>query len=109
MKTSVESRLEIIHSMIRNLQKQMEEHNLQQKQILNFREACKFISISDSKLYKMTSGGEIPFFKPNGGKIYFNREDLEAYLLQKPSKSEAELHKEAKEWIANNLNPSAND
>ena len=33
-------------------------------------------------LYKLTSGKEIPHYKPRGKMIYFAKEDLDEWLLQ---------------------------
>ena len=49
--------------------------------MLNFSEACAFLGYAKSYVYKLTSGGIIPFSRPNGGKIYFDRDKLEAWLL----------------------------
>ena len=35
-------------------------------------EAAKFLDLSPSHLYKLTSERKIPHFKPNGKKIYFD-------------------------------------
>lgn len=41
-----------------------------------------YIGISESMLYKLTSGKEIPHYKPRGKMIYFAKEDLDEWLLQ---------------------------
>ena len=64
--------------------------------MLTFAEACLYLKISKSFLYKATSDRNITFFRPTGGKlIYFNRNDLDKWLLQNrhPSKSELLLEK----------------
>jgi excisionase family DNA binding protein len=57
------------------------------KTILSFKEAISFMDVSKSFLYKLTSEGKINFFKPNNGKIYFKKEDLENWMLQNEVKS----------------------
>lgn len=52
------------------------------KSILNMREASIFTGLSISHLYKLTSTGGIPCYKPGGKGLYFNREELEAWLLR---------------------------
>lgn len=47
-------------------------------------EACKYMQISKSTLYKMTMNREIVFYKPTGGRIYFKKEDLDAFLTRNP-------------------------
>lgn len=58
-----------------------------EKQILSFKESIEFMDVSKSFLYKMTSEGKINFFKPNNGKVYFKREDLENWMMQNEVKS----------------------
>lgn len=50
--------------------------------LFTFQEACMYIGISESMLYKLTSGKEIPHYKPRGKMIYFAKEDLDEWLLQ---------------------------
>ena len=57
------------------------------KQILSFNEALELLDVSKSFLYKMTSECKITFFKPNNGKIYFRRSDLEEWMMQNEQKS----------------------
>lgn len=61
--------------------------NLPQKEILSVREALIYLDVSESLLYKLTSGRAITFFKPNGGKLYFKRSDLDDWMTQNESKS----------------------
>ena len=39
------------------------------KKVFTFQEACMYIGISESMLYKLTSGKEIPHYKPRGKMI----------------------------------------
>jgi len=52
------------------------------KSVLNMREASILTGLSISHLYKLTSTNGIPCFKPTGKAIYFNREELEAWLMR---------------------------
>jgi excisionase family DNA binding protein len=52
------------------------------KSVLNMREASILTGLSISHLYKLTSTGGIPCYKPGGKGLYFNREELEAWLLR---------------------------
>ncbi|WP_372474137.1 helix-turn-helix domain-containing protein [Capnocytophaga sp. ARDL2] len=60
------------------------------KQILSFREALVYLDISESSLYKLTSNREITFTKPNNGKIYFKRTDLDNWMLSNEHKSKSD-------------------
>jgi len=50
---------------------------------LSAQEACEFLGISLSLLYKMTCRMEIPFHKPRG-KIYFLKSELAKWLMKNP-------------------------
>ena len=52
------------------------------KEFLSFKEAAVYLKISESNLYKKTSKRVLKFFKPNNGKLYFKRCDLDAWVLQ---------------------------
>ena len=52
------------------------------KNVLNFREACEYSGFSHSHMYKLTSAKKIGHFCPNGKMIFFNPEELEAWLQQ---------------------------
>lgn len=59
--------------------------DLQNKKILTFEEGCKFLGLSKSYVYKMTSASILPFSKPNGKRIFFEREKLEKFMLRNSS------------------------
>lgn len=60
------------------------------KQVLTLEEASLFMGISKSSLYKMTHKHELPFFRPNGKIIYFEKSELLNWMRQNRSMSEAE-------------------
>lgn len=47
---------------------------------LTIDEAAEFLHLSKSHLYRLTSKGEIPHYKPTGKRIYFFRNDLIEFL-----------------------------
>ena len=51
------------------------------KRVLSFSEGCKFLGISESYGYKLTMNNILPFSKPNGKTIFFDRELLEKWAL----------------------------
>lgn len=54
---------------------------LSQKNVLTFSEAARYTGFSRSYLYKLTSLEKIPFSKPAGKMIFFDRILLENWLL----------------------------
>jgi excisionase family DNA binding protein len=51
------------------------------KRLLSFAEGCKFLGISESYGYKLTMNNILPFSKPNGKTIFFDRDKLEQWAL----------------------------
>lgn len=66
-----------------------------QKNVFTFEECKKYTGLSSSHLYKLTSRGLIPHFKPQGKYIYFDRIELEKWLLRNPVKLQEEIEQEA--------------
>lgn len=57
------------------------------KHTLSFKEACTYMGISASFLYKLTSTRAIPHFCPNGKMLFFNRVDLDAWMQRNPQRT----------------------
>lgn len=64
------------------------------KTILTFAEACAYTGFSESYMYKLTSGRMIPHSKPHGKKIFFNKGQLDKWLMGNPIKTSDEIDKE---------------
>ncbi|VBB48195.1 Putative excisionase (fragment) [uncultured Paludibacter sp.] len=61
----------------------MENQNLlSQKDVLTFDEACIYTGLSRSYMYKLTHQHKVPHSKPFGKMIYFDRNELNKWLLQ---------------------------
>lgn len=65
--------------------KELEDKIYTTKRVLNFDEVCKYIGMSGSALYKMTSAGTIPCHKPRGKMLYFDKYEIDEWLLQNPA------------------------
>ena len=74
------------------------------KQVLTLEEAALFMGISKSSLYKMTHKHELPFFRPNGKLIYFEKAELLKWMRQNRIMTEAETKDAATEHITNVMN-----
>ena len=72
---------------------------------MRFDEASKFLNLSKSYLYKLTSGNLIPHYKPQGKMLFFERADLEAWLRQNPIKTQAQIEQEAQKYILSSNRP----
>lgn len=64
---------------------------LSQKTVLNFDEVAAYTGLSKSYLYKLTSTGGIPCYKPQGKHIYFNKQEIDQWLLQNRKATKQEL------------------
>lgn len=84
--------------MIENLEmrvSELEKYLYAIKKVLSFEEASRFLNLSKSYLYQLTSKGIVPHYKPQGKMLYFEREQLENWLRQNPIKSKKQLEDEA--------------
>lgn len=86
---------DFIFQKLDRIEKMLTEQNMLQKEVLNFNEAAIYLEVSHSHLYKLTSTGKIPSYKPNGKKLYFRREELTDWLLSNRQASTAEIEEEA--------------
>ena len=75
----------------------LEEAN--QTKPLTLLEAAKFLNLSQSHLYKLTSERKIPHFKPSGKKIYFDKSELIQWLKRKPARTQEETEEKAASYI----------
>jgi len=48
-------------------------------------EAAKYLGVSRGHLYKLTCQSKIPFYKPNGKRIYFKKSELDNWIYSKRS------------------------
>lgn len=60
------------------------------KEVLNLEEAALFLGISRSMLYKLTYANKIPFYKPAGKLIFFEKCHLLEWVRQSKGISEEE-------------------
>ena len=88
MKKKLETRVEELEQMV-----------FMNKNVLSFEEASKFLNLSKSYFYKLTSGNLIPHYKPQGKMLYFEKVELEAWLWQNPIKTSAQIAQEAQRYI----------
>lgn len=66
---------------------------------LSLKEAAEYMYLAKATLYKMTMKKTIPFYKPNGRRVYFLIEDLDNFIMRNRIKSETELDREAEAYF----------
>jgi len=75
------------------------------KRVLSVDEACTYLGMAKSYLYKLTSSGVLPYSKPHGKKIFFDREKLDSWLLSNETKSAAQKEVEASTFLRPRVSP----
>ena len=65
------------------------------KEVLSIDECAAFTNLSVPHLYRLTSQRIIPFYKPQGGKIYFKKSEIENWLLQGRQATDSEIRSRA--------------
>jgi excisionase family DNA binding protein len=80
-----------------------QEQKLSEKEILSLSEAAKFLNVSKSCIYKITSQKQIPHYVPGGKKIYFRKEDLENWILKSKVDSVIETESITENFLFNSL------
>ena len=86
---SIEERIEQLETLV-----------YQTKNVFNFEEASRFLNLSKSYLYKLTAGGQIPHYKPQGKMVYFEKSALEDWLRQNPVKTQEQISIEARDYVS---------
>ena len=71
-----------------------------QKKVLSTPEAAAYMNCSLSYLYKLTMQGKIPFSRPLGKMMYFNRQELEAWLMSNRVATSDEIRDKAQAYCA---------
>lgn len=83
--------------------KNIENLLLTQKTVLNFDEAANYTGLSKSYLYKLTFSGGIPCYKPNGKTLWFNRIELDQWLMRNRKATNAEIEAKAENIVSFNM------
>ena len=74
--------------------------------LMSIAEAAEYTKYTVRYLYKLTSERRIPYYKPMGGRVFFKREDLDAFMMRGRVAADYELEAEAVRYV---LNKAATD
>ena len=66
---------------------------------LPINKAARYTGLSKSHLYKLTHLNTIPFYKPEGKRIYFLKFDLDKYLLRNRISTKEEIENKASNYL----------
>ena len=70
---------------------------LVQKPFLTTKEVAKYLGLTEAYIRKMTHNREIPHYKPMGKNLYFNREEIDEWVLQSRVATSDEIRAEARQ------------
>lgn len=71
------------------------EEKKNEKEILSLSETARFLDVSKSYLYKLTSSRAIPFYCPTGKKLYFNRKELINWIFRNKRAESEDIERQA--------------
>ncbi len=84
---------------LENIEQMLQKGGFRLKNILSLAEAAEYLQTSKAQLYKLTSERTIPFYKPNGKKIYFKRDELDEWVYGSRVSPHHEIEEEASNYI----------
>ena len=96
----LEKRVELLEMQIKEM-KSVDPEIIDQRfksieDILNMKEVCQYLDISQSLLYKLTCNGEIPHFKPRGKMIFFEKKELIKWIKKNAKSASGKNRKNSK-------------
>ncbi|NQW26291.1 MAG: helix-turn-helix domain-containing protein [Flammeovirgaceae bacterium] len=95
----MEQSIDILMQKLERIENLIEEQSILKKDVLNFSETCKYLGLSKSHLYKLTSSKSIPHFCPQGKRLYFKRTDMDDWLLRNRQDTQDEIEQQAANYI----------
>jgi excisionase family DNA binding protein len=88
------------HLILKELEKIKQLTLLGAKQALTMDDAANLTGLSKSHIYKLVCAKRIPYYKGEGGKLtYFDKGELNKWLLQHRVKTADELEQEAATYL----------
>lgn len=75
------------------------------KKMLNIDETSKLTGLSVGYLYKLTSQKRIPHYKPSSKLLYFNRAEIEEWMMQGKVMTDDEIERIAQTYVTTGRTP----
>lgn len=91
--TNLES-MQSIEERLANIERKLDIQAQEAKNILTLEEVAEYTHLSKNYVYKLTSKGDIPYYKPNGKQLYFKRTEIDEWLLTNRNKTNQEIERE---------------
>lgn len=82
-----------------SIEQLLSKQGLLQKEVLSLADACEYLNVSASYLYKMTCKNEVPHDVPTGKKIFFKRSELDEWLLRNRQAPVCDIEKRAADYL----------
>ncbi len=71
------------------------------KEVMNLNQLCDYLELSKSHIYKLTSTQEIPHYKSGGKKLYFNKYEIDKWVLKNRVDTNDEIETMAANYLMN--------
>jgi len=88
--------LQRIEKSISELSEKLDAKNAE---ILTTEAAATYLGLKKSYLFRLVHFKKLSYSKPQGGKIYFTKADLNNYMMKNRCKSGAEIEGEADKYL----------
>lgn len=69
------------------------------KNVLTLEDVALLTGLSKSHLYRLTCTHQIPYYKPNGKQIYFDRAEIESWMKQNRVATQQEAEQAAIAYV----------
>jgi prophage regulatory protein len=70
------------------------------KKILNIEDLINYTGYKRTYVYKLVHNNIIPYSKPNGKALFFERSEIESWLLQNKIQSKSQIEDKAQGYIS---------
>lgn len=97
-----EQLFDVIENAVRKVMNEREvpgESNTTTRKIMSLTEFCEYTGLSRQTAYKLTSGKKAPHSK-RGKRLYFDREKVDAWLLENQVATHSEIQEKANDYLS---------
>lgn len=87
--------MRVYEEVVERLQRIEEILQRQSVKPMTFMETAKYLNVSKAYLYRLTSQSKIPHYKPGGKKVYFEKGEVDRWLMSRRIATVEEVRAEA--------------
>ena len=69
------------------------------KEILNVEDLINYTGYKRSYIYKLVHNNILPYSKPNGKTLFFQKSEIDSWLLQNKSRSISQIEDQANDYV----------